>query len=223
MKNQLIKFLSRHFYPQTVFVSSIKKYINISSQGLLIDSPCGNGETSWGFATNKHLSVFGYDIDEVSIETAQSRFNAPNLRFKACDIFEAISLHNNVDYFCIINSLFLLPDPKRIIEAVKNSLNDNGILFVIIPNIEGKNFKWFSSNGNQVNKLILAKNEITPYFNSFGLKVKCIESIVFTNNYGRKDIKLFSVFSHFYLSLLNKIQTFFKIGQPNYFLIVIGK
>jgi 2-polyprenyl-3-methyl-5-hydroxy-6-metoxy-1,4-benzoquinol methylase len=224
MKEKIIRILSAYFYPQNVFAKSILRYISTTdSEKKLIDAPCGNGETSQHFAKNKNLSVFGYDLNDKSIANAKKNHTAKNLNFETANIFDVMTRHTAVDYFCIINSLFLLPEPDRLLREAKNTLKKDGRLFVIIPNVEGKNFKWFSQQDKDLNKLLLNFDEITPYFKRCDLEVKEIKPIAYTHNYGRKDVFLFSVFSHFYLSVLNFFQTNLSIGNPNYFLIVSSR
>jgi len=224
MKKKIIGFMSRYFYPQNIFAKSILKFVKPSgNRKVLIDVPCGNGETSWHFSKNKNLSVFGYDIDEKSIENAKFYYRCENLKFSAENIFDAIDFHKNADYYCIINSLFLLPEPKKILLNISDSMKQSGFLFVIVPNTNGKNFKTFNSLNKALNKLILEKKDFDAFFDECDLKIKNVEGIAFTTNYGRKDVKFFSIFSHLYLTLLNFFQTFFTIGSPNYYLIVLEK
>ena len=224
IKRKVITLMSKHFYPQNIFAKSILKYIvKNNDKKILIDVPCGNGETSWHFSTNKSLSVFGYDIDVKSIEIAKSNYSTRNLKFGVKNIFEVINSHTNADYYCIINSLFLLPEPISILKNIANNIKPKGFLFVIVPNINGKNFKEFSKTNTFLNKLVLDKKDFNLFFTECGLKIVDIKGIAFTSNYGRKDVKLFSIFSHFYLSILNIFQTFFFMGAPNYYLIVLQK
>jgi len=224
MKDKIVDLVSSHFYPQNIFAKSILKKIEApDSIKILIDAPCGNGETSYLFSRNKKLKVLAFDIDAGSIQTAKRRFKANNLEFNQAGIFEVIKGCDSVNYFCIINSLFLLPQPEKILEEIRDLMNANAQLYIIVPNTKGKNFKHFSRDNNEVNKLILSEEELTPYFSKLNFKINGITSIAFTHNYGRKDVKLFSIFSHFYLTFLNVFQTLFKLGQPNYFLISLNK
>ena len=216
--------MSRHFYPQNVFAKSILKHVETGAvPKKLLDVPCGNGETSWHFSRNKGLLVYGYDIDRNSVETAKSNYKAKNLLFETKGIFEVIAEQDDVDYFCIINSLFLLPEPERILREASGKIRKDGLLCIIVPNVEGRNFKWFNSRNPDVNKLILHRTEFESYFAQQGLQIKSSKALAYAHTMGRRDIKFFSIFSHFYLYILNFFQTRLSIGKPNYYLIVLKK
>lgn len=224
MKQKIVQLISRHFYPQNIFADSILKHISSgSSKRALIDAPCGNGETSWRFSKNKNLMVYAYDLDETSVQTAKLNYKADNLHFDVLDIFQVIAATRHFDYFCIINSLFLLPEPGKILRNLREKMVDTSTLFVIVPNTKGRNFEWFNTKNRDLNKLILSRESFESYFLNYGLNIVKVEPIAFTHNFGRTDVKLFSVFSHFYLRGLNFFQTSFSIGKPNYYLIVLNK
>lgn len=221
MKRRIIKIMSRYFYPQNIFAKSILKHLTFSkTEQVLIDAPCGNGETSWHFSKKRKLKVMGYDLDHVSIENAKANYQAHNLKFEVKNIFDVITNQQHANYFCIINSLFLLHKPEEVLQKLSVNIQRNGLLFVIVPNIEGKNYKYFNKSNEGVNKLILKPHQFEGYFKDNGFIVKKIEPIVHAHSYGRKDVKLFSVFSHFYLTFLNYFQTKYSIDTPNYYLIV---
>ncbi|MBK7667516.1 MAG: hypothetical protein IPJ32_09375 [Sphingobacteriaceae bacterium] len=122
----------------------------------------------------------------------------------------------------IINSLFLLEAYDSILKSLHQSVSSNkAYLLVIIPNTEGRNFKWFQSQGTNENKLVLKENEIESFFAGYGFKTKLIKPICYTHHYNRTDVKLFSIFWAVYLNILKRIQTFLKIGTANYFLIAL--
>ena len=220
MKEKIIEYFSRHFYPQNIIAKAIIQDLNKNSSQILIDAPCGNGETTWHFSNLKNLDVFGYDHDLQSINIAKKRFKANNLFFLQEDILLINNHQKKVDYFCMINSLFLFSDPKAVLKSAKNMMNKKGLLFVILPNVRGKNYKWFIKNDNK-NKLELLNETFEDYFNDLGFEILKTKYLAYTHHYGRSDIKLFSLFSHIYLRILNTFQTCFKIGPPNYYLLIL--
>ncbi|HTA81634.1 MAG TPA: methyltransferase domain-containing protein [Bacteroidia bacterium] len=223
MKKALVKYIQRFSYPHSVYISAIKPFINHIEKTILIDAPCGNGATSWCLSAIKSLEVFGYDISEESIQTAKDSFSRSNLYYYVADIHNVISKHEDMQYFCIINSLFLLPEPDKILEKLRGALNKEGKLFLVVPNIHTNNFKWFQKNYPEVNKFTIADSEFGDYFSSRGWHVQKISSIVYARTFNRKDVKFFFVFAPLYLKALNFVQTILKIGKPNYFMLVLNK
>ena len=221
MKNKFISFFSKHFYPQNIFARSIATFIDSTKDSIIIDAPCGNGETSWHLSSIKNTTVYGYDINPTSMQRAKTRYNKVNLFFEEKNILDLKLQTNKVDYFCIINAIFLLPNPMDILKNALHILKPQGLLFVITPNTKGKNFIRFQKHDLETNKLIIAREEIIPFFKNFNVDVVSINPIVYAHNFGRKDVKLFSIFSHFYLTLLNIFQTKLKLSESNYFLVVL--
>jgi SAM-dependent methyltransferase len=221
MKQKLLKFLNGIAYPQSLFSGAILRFVDKEADGVMVDAPCGRGATSWCLAKKSKLKIYGYDIDENSIESAKKNFFRDNLSFKQADIFTAIALHTNAKYFCIINSLFLLPEPERILREVKNALSEDGTFFVIVPNTEGPNFLWFEANHKGVNKLILSENELEPYFSSNGWLTERKMPLAYAQSIGRSNLIASSPLSPFILRVLNLFQSL--SGKPNYFLLCLKK
>ena len=173
----------------------------------------------------KETEVFGYDISEISIAHAKEFLKNENLRYEACDIFQVFNKHQNADVFCMINSLFLLPRQDILLLNIHRVLNQDGWFMLIVPNMEGKNYKNFLSdqNNSSINTFVLHPSQFVDYFKDRNFRILKMKGIVYAHFYKRKDVKLFSVFSHFYLLFLNKVQSLLRINQPNYFLLVLIK
>lgn len=218
------KLLLRYNYPQNIFAKEITKYIlntGIPCQTIM-DCPCGNGETSW------HLSRIGgkiiaADLSKQAIKNAKHNFSAKNITYSVQDIQTLLNSGHEFNVFCIINSLFLITDYDAILRSLKEKLIlHKAKAFIIIPNTEGKNFKWFQSQNSGENKLIIKEAEIQTFFAKYGFKIESLKPICYAHHYNRKDVKLFSVFWALYLGFLNRFQTSFKIGKANYFLIALS-
>jgi trans-aconitate methyltransferase len=221
---QLQKFVAQNTYPQTVFAKSILNHITTNAPHTLIDAPCGNGETTWRLAHNTKLSVYGFDISTTSITNATNSFAQNNIVFNVLDVHKAVCSKPNNNYTCIINSLFLLPEPQLLVSSAFANLQQGGKLFIIVPNTVGENFLYFKTTSEaHINTLQLAQHQIKPWFAALNIAVTSIESIAYTHHFNRFDTKLLSVLGVFYLNALNYLQTFFKVGKPNYFLITIIK
>lgn len=221
----LKKFLLKYNYPQFLFGKQIRKRLNSlgNNYKIIIDCPCGNGETSFQLSKIASAKIIAADISEEAIKNAKQNFSTSNIQFLVSDIGSVIKTNPNYDAFCLINSLFLFDEAEKILSALKESMTPSKTkLLIIIPNTEGKNFKWFQKQNTNENKFIIPAKEIRTVFEKRNFKVEQIESIAFAHHFNRSDIKLFSVFWSLYLLFLNKIQTAFKIGEPNYFLITLS-
>jgi hypothetical protein len=223
MKLAISRYLLRFSYPQNLFTDVIAGCIDLSTKNDLIDVPCGDGITSWRFSEFKNLTVYGYDINPIAVKNAKQNFKNNNLLFDVADIHNVISKHSKAKYWCILNSLFLLPDPEFILTSLYAQSIDGIELFVIVPNINGKNFKLFQANNPTINKLILAEGEFSDYFYKLGWKLKKASPIAYTHSYDRTDTAFFSVFAPFYLTVLNYLQPLFGSKTPNYFLLQLIK
>jgi 2-polyprenyl-3-methyl-5-hydroxy-6-metoxy-1,4-benzoquinol methylase len=217
--------LLRHNYPQVVFGREIRAELERSGKRrkLIIDCPCGNGETAWHLSHLPGVKVIAADISEAAIHNARQNFKADHLDFRINTIEAILASEKDFDAFCIVNSLFLLENYDKILKQLQDlaAKNKAGV-FIIIPNTEGNNFKWFQSQNTNENKLIIKEEEIKGFFSGYGFKIMKVEPICYTHHYGRKDVKLFSVFWSLYLGFLNRIQTALKIGKANYFLIALS-
>lgn len=224
---KLTKYFAPHFYPQNVFGKAICAELkNKDNINIIIDAPCGNGETTFHISKKIiHAEVFGYDISPECIQNAKRNFQRTNLKFAVSDIFNIFENHKRCDVFCVVNSLFLLPNPDLLLQSIYKILPSDGWLIVIVPNIEGANYKSFLSTeaNRNINRFVLNKNEFNSFFLKYGFKVKTEKGIVFAKIYGRVITKYLSVFSHFYLSFLNAIYSIFKLNSPNYFLLTLTK
>jgi 2-polyprenyl-3-methyl-5-hydroxy-6-metoxy-1,4-benzoquinol methylase len=223
MKQAIIRYLLRFSYPQNVFADAIINCIDINSKNEMIDAPCGDGITSWQFSRVNSLTVYGYDINPTSVQNAKNNFKRKNLFFEDADINAVISKHSHAKYFCIINSLFLLPKPDAILKALYDESKDDRELFVVVPNINGRNFKWFEKHNPGVNNLILGERDFADYFAKQGWRLKNVTPLAYVHSYGRKDSAMFSVFAPLYLRILNYIQTRLENKTPNYFLLQLTK
>jgi len=221
----LKKSLLKYNYPQVVFAKQIVKNLRASGKPFetIIDCPCGNGETSFTIAKLTGAKVVAADSSRDSIGRCKNNFNAPQLSYEVNTIELLPDTHKQYNVFCIINSLFLLENYDSILKKLHQSATANKArVIIIIPNTEGKNFKWFQSQNANDNKLIIQKSEIEPFFATYGFKTEIIIPLCYAHHYNRKDIKLFSVFWSVYLIILNAIQTALKIGKANYFLIALS-
>ncbi len=221
MKQLLITFLSRYSYPQKDFAASIINHIN-QPISLLVDAPCGNGETTQLFFKKINCKIIGADSSQKSIQYAKNNYSKKIFFFQK-DIATLTSEISNVDAFCLINSIFLLPQPQTILKDIKTTLSQNGKLYVIIPNINSINYLNFNSKNPTVNNLQLNHDDFIKYTEDIGYKFLISKKLCFANVYGRPELKYFSIFSMFYLHFLNFLFKKFSNKEPSYFLFIFSK
>lgn len=227
MKAALIKWMARFFYPQITFAASIKQYLPKKNAFTLIDAPCGNGETSWHFARMANATVRGCDVDDNSLGNARRHFSSPNLTYEKHDIRSLVAGSPRFDAFCIINSLYCFPDCERVLSQLRNLMHSESQLFIIVDNIEGgENYRRFAASNSTAPQTApssrlpgLTKEEFRPFFESLGFALLDVTPIVYTHSHHPLAGRLLSIFCHFYLAVLNMVQTTFRIGSPNYYLI----
>ncbi len=221
----LKKILLKFNYPQRVFGNEALNYIreNLENTKLIIDCPCGNGETTWHLSKIKNARIVAADISAESIQRAKTYYSASNIEFSCKDIKDCIQGIENKSVFCLINSLFLFPNAAEILTELQPQIKrTKSELILIVPNTKGRNFIWFQKNNPGENKLILDHEQLKPFFEDMNFKVDLLKPICYTHHFNRKDIRFFSIFWALYLNCLNKLQTAFKIGKANYFFIALS-
>lgn len=105
----------------------------IPENGRVLDVGCGNGVIS------RHLGQFGYDvlgidISQKTIDVARSKNNLPNVRFEAISA-EALTAQGE-KYDAVICSEVLehLDHPEKLLRVIYDTIKDNGLLVVTVPN-----------------------------------------------------------------------------------------
>ena len=229
MKAFLKKQLHRYKYPQYLFAKKINERIHcmkLENDKIIIDAPCGGGETSYWLAKeNQSAQVFGFDIDELRIKTIPGYLKNKNLHFAFADIYNMPDIQKEkVAVFCLINSLFLLPDNSLLIKKLTQVIYNGGHLFLIIPNIDGQNYKNFmKTEDNHINIYEYSVKSLIDFVSQYGFSHVYTAPLAYAHFYGRKELKYFKVFFSLYLHLLNIIQTIFKAKQPSYWLVEFKK
>lgn len=105
-------------------------------QSVVLDVGCGNGVISRNLG--KHgFNVYGIDISEQTIEKARKLNNLPNVRFDVLSAEQLVA--SGKQYNAIICSEVLehLNDPGSLLRVLNESLYDDGVLIVTVPNGQG--------------------------------------------------------------------------------------
>lgn len=203
-------------YPQSLFIQSILTRIPVGVQQI-IDAPCGRGYTSSELASYfEGVAVTGVDISQEYISFAEKNFITSNLTFQQNDIQNLVEEADVFDVFCLINSLFLLPNPQNILKGISEKLKSHSRLFLVIPNAESANFSRYQKMFPKVNTFILKEKQYDDFFTSVGLQIIHKEGIARIPFFGRWDIKFLYPIRDRYLLWLEKHS---KSEDYGYFLL----
>ncbi len=206
-------------FPQDIFIAKLVAMIEKQSVSELIDAPCGDGYVTRHLAQRfPMLRVKGSDWHKHS-----SWETTKNLSFEPIEIHQFVDNQQDISFFCLVNSLFLLPQPELLLERIYLKLNDNGRLILIVPNVESKNFQNFQKIEPTVNTFTPTLEYLISSLRHIGFELEEIQPLVFTHFFGRWDTKFLFFIKHRYLAFLeifNKKKTH-KIAS--YFLIHLRK
>src|SRR6476661_1605393 len=103
---------------------------------VVLDVGCGNGVISRNLG--KHgFNVYGIDISDKTIEKARSLNTLPNVKFDVLSAEQLVA--SGKQYNAIICSEVLehLNDPGSLLRVLNDSLHDDGVLIVTVPNGRG--------------------------------------------------------------------------------------
>lgn len=229
MKAFLKKHLHRYKYPQYLFAKKINeriRCIKFEKDVIIIDSPCGGGETSYWLAKeNQSAEVLGFDYDDLTIKAIPDYLKCKNLRFESEDIYTMLDRYKGkVAVFCLINSLFLLPDNSLLLKKISQVVYSGGHLFLIIPNIYGQNYKnYMKTEDSKINIYEYSVESLIEFITPYGFSHIYSAPLTYAHFFGRKELKHFRSFYSLYLYLLNAIETFLRPKQPSYWLVEFKK
>lgn len=228
IKRFLKRLLLRYSYPRFLFAKQINLRVRERKfeGNLIIDAPCGAGLTSYWLAEkNQFAQVVGVDNNVVEINSISDDFKRENLRFEAADIYQMLdNQKQKATVFCLINSLFLLPDNSLLIQKINNVLYNEGQLFLIIPNIDGQNYKNFMKTEERtINIYEYTVKSLVEFMTKNGFSHVYTAPVARAYFYGRKELKYLSFLSPLYLYGLNFIQNILKSGEPSYWLVEFSK
>ncbi len=102
----------------------------------VLDVGCGNGVISRSLG-ELGFKVRGIDVSEKAIARAKSMNNLPNVRFDVVSAEQLVS--DGIRYHAVICSEVLehLSDPGKLLNILYQSLYDQGVLIVTVPNGSG--------------------------------------------------------------------------------------
>jgi 2-polyprenyl-3-methyl-5-hydroxy-6-metoxy-1,4-benzoquinol methylase len=102
----------------------------------VLDVGCGNGVISRSLG-EKGFSVKGIDVSEKTIEKARSLNRFPNVSFEVVSAEQLVA--DGHRYHAVICSEVLehLHDPGKLLTVLHQTLHENGVLIVTVPNGRG--------------------------------------------------------------------------------------
>lgn len=105
----------------------------IPENGRVLDVGCGNGVIS------RHLGQFGYDvlgidISQKTIDVARSKNTLPNVRFEAISAEALTAAGEKYDAVICSEVLEHLDHPEKLLRVIYDTIKDNGLLVVTVPN-----------------------------------------------------------------------------------------
>jgi 2-polyprenyl-3-methyl-5-hydroxy-6-metoxy-1,4-benzoquinol methylase len=218
-------FRALNQYPQSEFASAILAQCRRSGSlpKMVLDAPCGNGEVTALLAGSLKSVCLGVDLSAQSIQFASTHYAQANLTFRTDDVYHFLNQTTDTwDLICIVNSLFLLPDPAGLLRLAAAHLSPGGRIMLVVPNVEGSNFLNFQKQHPGTNKLLLAQKDFDHYFQSVNLNLLQVEGVAMAHYYGRKGLRIFWKFYRMALALESKVRKRIqKNPVPAYFLIVV--
>jgi 2-polyprenyl-3-methyl-5-hydroxy-6-metoxy-1,4-benzoquinol methylase len=103
---------------------------------VVLDVGCGNGVISRNLG--KHgFNVYGIDISDKTIEKARSLNTLPNVRFDVLSAEQLVASGRQYNAIICSEVLEHLNDPGSLLRVLNDSLHDDGVLIVTVPNGKG--------------------------------------------------------------------------------------
>lgn len=207
-------------YPKYLFYKFIKKHIPLTARQI-VDAPCGVGYVTYFLSKSfPNASFHGIDIDEQSIKEAQREWPSQNITYYQNDIY-TFSFTEDYDVFLLINSLFLLPDPYKLMAKIKENLKPAGSVIVIVPNIHSDHFKKFQQLQPGENTFIKDRNEMILFFKESGYIVEKAEGLIYVPYIGVNRKWLWK-FKGSYPFVFDKVYRWFS-SRPSYWAFILKR
>ncbi|MDT8453121.1 MAG: class I SAM-dependent methyltransferase [Gammaproteobacteria bacterium] len=141
-------------YGHNFYLSLIEKHVK---PGKILDIGCGNGHLLEA-AMQRGWVAHGYDVDKVSTQKVGNRLGISTeygnfFSMRADQKYDLITMHQVLEH---------LKDPNKYLERIHSVLNDDGCLFVAVPNIDS-----FSSRLKRfMEKIGMRKRNIGKYYDT---------------------------------------------------------
>jgi len=117
-----------------LITEALKK--NVPANATVLDVGCGNGIISRGIGA-QGFSVYGIDVSDKAIEKARSLTTNPKVTFDVISAEQLVAAGKKYDAVVCSEVLEHLSQPEKLLQVLYQSLSDNGILIVTVPNGKG--------------------------------------------------------------------------------------
>jgi 2-polyprenyl-3-methyl-5-hydroxy-6-metoxy-1,4-benzoquinol methylase len=137
-----IEDLSEEYYAnkwRPLQIEKLKIVQQFRKAGKLLDVGCGRGYFLYE-ARSAGFDVEGIDFSEDTANLAKSRWN---LDIKAADVVTYPYPKSKYDVVTLYHSLEHIAQPTTLLEGLRNTLKDNGILVIAVPNFGSIQSRFF--------------------------------------------------------------------------------
>ena len=114
----------------------------LTKDSYILDIGCRRGKGVKYFIDKGYKNTYGIDIGDEMIKI----YGSDN--FKAVDMHESLGFNFKWDFVSIIHTLEHAYDIPKVLKLIYNSLNDDGILYIVIPQGEIENHAHFFAASN---------------------------------------------------------------------------
>ena len=210
-----ILYKDRNETEAKAFISNLINHLSPNKNNYLLDVACGKGRHSVYMASLGYY-VDGFDLSENSIKHAQQNENSL-LKFYINDIRKPLKLNHYHFAFNLFTSFGYFDDyqdNQKAINAIADSLSDNGVLVLdfmncnkVINNLTNKEHKTvdgieFNITRSYNNGHIIKDINFNDKGNSFHFQenVKAISLSEFKNYFNTANLNIESIFGDYELS-----------------------
>lgn len=143
------KFSDLNIYWKNLYFKYSNIIYALKSNGKLLDIGCGDGAFLDYMKINFNYELFG---TEFSLDTRIKLKKLLGKNFFYKKELEDLKLKNHFfDIITLIGVLEHLPNPRRLFKSLSKLLKKNGIIFILIPNIESYAFSILKENTPALN------------------------------------------------------------------------
>lgn len=152
-----------HYYWAWEIENVLRKY-GLSPDATIVDAPCGEGLISYWLARAFPGNKFELVDQSGSAMTVAGRL-LPGARLIRGDLYDQ-DMKEGSDVWLLINSLFLLPEPERIVRRMRSRASS---IVGIFPYLEHSNYRCFmQDNPDFSNTSAMSQKETLAFFERCG-------------------------------------------------------
>ncbi|MEI0537724.1 class I SAM-dependent methyltransferase [Brachyspira pulli] len=188
-------------------IDRIEKFINKDSS--IVDIGCAKGGLLRTFQDRGHNNLYGIEASHDAIK----KLNQYNIDGKDYSIFDLKNINKKFDVVILSQVLEHIYDLKKVKEIINNILNENGILYIDIPDgtsyIKNRLAAYYYFDLEHINHFSLITLEYL--FDNFKLVEK--NSFYFDNISNIKSYIIYGIFKKGTKSVINKSKDYEAINK----------